>query len=180
MPISFHVINDYLKKNTIAGLSRKPRFVDWHIIFPVSIFAILSIVIGFGTNLFEPGLINSNLSLILPLSLFIFPSLLEELFFRGILIPIGAAEKSATKKLFYLLFSTLVFVLWHPLNALTINQSAQYFFLDIRFLFITFLLGLACGYTYMHSKSIWVPVIIHWLAVIVWVFFLGGRNLILE
>jgi predicted Abi (CAAX) family protease len=41
-------------------------------------------------------------------------------------------------------------------------------------------MGLTCAYAYVLSRSIWVPVIIHWVAVTVWVLFLGGRNLVLE
>ncbi|WP_366517676.1 CPBP family glutamic-type intramembrane protease [uncultured Marinobacter sp.] len=41
-------------------------------------------------------------------------------------------------------------------------------------------MGITCGYAYVLSRSIWVPVIIHWVTVTVWVLFLGGRNLVLE
>jgi predicted Abi (CAAX) family protease len=77
-------------------------------------------------------------------------------------------------------WSTLLFVAWHPLNALTINPSAPALFLDPAFLLISAALGITCGYSYVVSKSLWVPVLIHWATVVVWVFFLGGRNLVLE
>ncbi len=53
-------------------------------------------------------------------------------------------------------------------------------FLNPWFLVITGALGVTCGYGYALSRSIWVPVIIHWVTVSVWVLFLGGRNLVLE
>jgi predicted Abi (CAAX) family protease len=30
------------------------------------------------------------------------------------------------------------------------------------------------------SRCLWMPIIIHWLTVVVWVIFLGGRNKLLE
>ena len=75
---------------------------------------------------------------------------------------------------------TLLFVAWHPLNAATINPSAPTIFFDPAFLAITAVLGITCGYGYVVSKSLWVPVLIHWATVVAWVFFLGGRNLVLE
>jgi len=71
-------------------------------------------------------------------------------------------------------------VVWHPLNALTFNTAANPLFLDPAFLIIVTLLGLTCGYSYALSRSLWVPIIIHWATVTVWVLFLGGRNLVLE
>lgn len=76
--------------------------------------------------------------------------------------------------------STLAFVAWHPLNALTVNRSALPIFLDPAFLLIFAGLGAVCGYGYVVSRSIWVPVLIHWATVVVWVLLLGGRNLVLD
>ncbi len=70
--------------------------------------------------------------------------------------------------------------MWHPLNAVTLNRSAIPVFLDPAFLVIVAALGLTCGYSYVVSKSIWVPIFIHWATVVVWVLFLGGQNLVLE
>ena len=79
-----------------------------------------------------------------------------------------------------ILLSTLAFVAWHPFNALLFNHSAIPLFLDPWFLVITAALGVTCGYGYVVSRSIWVPVIIHWSTVCAWVLLLGGRNLVLE
>jgi predicted Abi (CAAX) family protease len=69
---------------------------------------------------------------------------------------------------------------WHPFNALVFNPTAIPLFLDPWFLVIVGAMGVTCGYAYVVSRSIWVPVIIHWAAVTVWVLALGGRNLVLE
>jgi predicted Abi (CAAX) family protease len=152
----------------------------WKIAIPFLLFAAISYLYGTAFGLFYSGLLSSNLIYVPPITLFVFPTLLEEVIFRGLLIPQNIDEKTGLEKVSYLSVSTLLFVLWHPFNALTINTGAQGFFLNPHFLFIVMLLGLTCGYTYMQSKSLWVPVLIHWITVVVWVFLLGGRNLVLQ
>jgi predicted Abi (CAAX) family protease len=88
--------------------------------------------------------------------------------------------KGTKAVLLFTLLSAILFTLWHPLNALTINSGAQAFFYDPYFLAIVFFLGIVCSLTYILSRSLWVPIIIHWLTVVVWVIFLGGRNLLLK
>ncbi|OOZ00472.1 hypothetical protein BOW22_00515 [Solemya velum gill symbiont] len=124
-------------------------------------------------------LIDSKMTAILPFTLFVFPALLEELFFRGVLIPRNVVDSGRKKTFKAIGLSPLAFVLWHPANALLLNGSAIPLFLDSWFLVIVAALGITCGYSYAVSRSIWVPVIIHWATVTVWVIFLGGRNLVL-
>jgi predicted Abi (CAAX) family protease len=173
------MMKDYLVNNPLKGLKTPPTKLSGKVIFSVIFFALIATLYGFLSGLFQLQFIQSKLVFILPLTLFVFPSLLEEIFFRGILIPNNTKERSRAAVFAYIVLSTMLFVLWHPLNALTINQEAQGFFLDVRFLLITVLLGLICGYAYVQSRSIWVSTIIHWMTVLVWVFFFGGRNLVL-
>lgn len=143
-------------------------------------FLVVAMSVGFGAGLFDPGIINSGIALLLPITLFVFPSLFEEAFFRGILIPQNILESGVASAGRSVAISTLVFVAWHPFNALAFNHSAIPLFLDPWFLVIACALGITCGYSYVVSRSLWVPVIIHWCTVMVWVLFLGGRNLLLE
>jgi predicted Abi (CAAX) family protease len=142
------------------------------------ICGLLAFTIGFVGNIFIFKTLEANVIYILPFILFIFPSLLEELFFRGCLIPRSSFSKSIKHKIFRILISSIIFVLWHPFNAYFFNQDAQELFYNIYFLIIVFILGLSCGISYIISKSIWTPIIIHWLTVLVWIIFLGGINLI--
>jgi len=135
--------------------------------------------VGSAARLFNYQLLDSNLIYILPITLFVFPSLLGESFFRGILIPQDTRQKGLRRILLVSLTSSILFVLWHPLNALTINKSAQDIFFNYYFLLIVFFLGMACSLSYILSRSLWVPIIIHWITIVVWVYLLGGRNLIL-
>jgi predicted Abi (CAAX) family protease len=144
------------------------------------VYSLAALAIGFSSGIYTVQLVDIQKFWFLPLTLFMFPSIPEEFFFRGLLIPRNAIELPWQRSVAYVVFSAFAFTIWHPLNALTINPSAQPFFLDVYFLIIVFLLGIACGLSYLLSRSIWIPVLIHWLTVVVWVLFLGGRNLVLE
>jgi len=143
-------------------------------------YSLAALIIGFTSGIYIVQPLDIQKYWFLPLTLFLFPSIPEEFFFRGLLIPRNAIELPWQRWVAYVVFSAFAFTIWHPLNALTINPTAQPFFLAPFFLIIVFLLGLTCGLSYLLSRSIWVPVLIHWLTVVVWVFFLGGRNLVLE
>tara|TARA_R100001143_G_C3357145_1_gene133158 strand:+ start:925 stop:1455 length:531 start_codon:yes stop_codon:yes gene_type:complete len=170
----------YLKQNLLMSFTVAPWRAPLKAWLPFPVFAVLSLVLGLSSGIYQPGLLESDLFWILPLSLFVFPSLLEESFFRGVLIPKNTYQQGSKKIIQAMLISTAIFVAWHPFNAILFNNTAIGFFLDPIFLLMVAALGLSCSYAYIVSGSIWVPIIMHWLTVLVWVFFLGGRNLILE
>ncbi|UCC96724.1 MAG: CPBP family intramembrane metalloprotease [Phycisphaerales bacterium] len=174
------MILGYLKKNLLRGFRISPFRIPLRGLIPVPIYIGASLAVGFAAGLFSPGVVDSPLLFVLPFSLFIFPCLLEEAFFRGVLIPNDAASRSKGKIIAYIVLSTMAFVLWHPANALTINPPAAPLFLNPAFLLIVAFLGITCSISYIVSRSLWVPIIIHWLTVVVWVIFLGGRNKLLE
>lgn len=170
----------YLKNNYVAGIKTSPlRSLKFSLVATL-IYGLIAAIVGLNAGLFKVQLIDLSFAWFLPFTLFIFPSFFEESFFRGILIPNNAKERGLKYVLVMALISSVLFVAWHPLNALTINKGAQEIFLDPYFLFDVFCLGLACSLSYIYSRSLWVPVMIHWLTVVIWVIFLGGRNLILE
>ena len=170
----------YLRQNLLRGLRtspfRAPRRA-WALVPP---FAAFALAIGFPTGLLRYSPLPLPTALLLAFTLFIMPSLLEEAFFRGVLIPRSAADRGRRRSARAVALSTLLFVAWHPINALAFNHSAIPVFLDPWFLLVVAALGVTCGYAYVVSKSVWVPTMIHWITVFVWVLFLGGRNLVLE
>ena len=169
-----------VKNNLLQGLSVSPFRVPLKSLTPVPIFVCVSLVIGFYTGQFSIGIVEAPMLAVLPFTLFIFPSLLEGAFFRGVLIPNDAASQSKQRIVACIVISTVAFVLWHPANALTINRTAAGIFLDPAFLLIVTLLSITCSISYVFSRSLWTPIIIHWLTVVVWVIFLGGRNRLLD
>lgn len=146
----------------------------------VPVYVVIALVVGFSSGLLQVEPLSSKIAFLLPVTLFVFPSLLEEMLFRGILIPRGTAEQGRWITVRNIALSTALFVVWHPANALAFNHAAIPIFLDPWFLVIVTALGITCGYAYVISKSLWVPVLIHWATVVFWVLLLGGRNLVLE
>lgn len=168
----------YLRDNLWQGLKTPPFRVPARVWILFAAFAAFAVVVGFGTGLLEYDPQPLPTALLLSFTLVLFPSLVEEAVFRGLLIPRDAADRGRAGA--GIVFSTVVFVAWHPFNALVFTHSAAAVFLNPWFLVIVTALGVTCGYAYVVSKSIWVSVIIHWATVFAWVIFLGGRNLVLE
>jgi len=170
----------FLKTNLITGLKTLPDQKIMLSIMIFCLFAALALSIGFASKILEFKLLDTNLIYILPFVLFVFPSMFEEILFRGLLIPNDTYLTRTSVVFKRSVISATLFTLWHPLNALTINVGAQHFFLDPWFLLIVFILGMSCSLGYIFSRSLWVPIIMHWFTVLVWVLFLGGRNLVLQ
>lgn len=180
MSYYLNIILEWLSDNCVKGLKKNPFKASSKLYLIIPIYFIFTFVIGYYSNLFYFGLVSSSYIYFLPVTLFIFPAFLEELFFRGVLIPIDTHQKSKYKITLTILLSTGLFVLWHPANALTINPAGAVFFLNSYFLIITCALGIVCSILYIYSRSIWLPILVHWISVLVWVLFLGGRNKLLE
>jgi uncharacterized protein len=173
-------LKQYLTDNLLKGLLVSPWRVPAKAWLPLPIFAVLALALGMGTGLFEVDVITSPLAPLLFVGLFFTPSLVEEALFRGLLIPRDIHARGHLWVALAVGWSTAPYVLWHPLSALTNRPEAQALFLDPVFLSIVTLLGITCGYSYVHSKSLWVPTIIHWGTVVIWVFLLGGHQLVLS
>lgn len=170
----------WLKVNYLAGLANRPLVSNWKLNLLVMAYICCALLIGFYSKLFTPSFLSGPSAFYIPITMFVFPAFLEESFFRGILIRIDSYKKSKTKILKSVFISTALFVAWHPLNALTINPGAVGFFLNPYFLLITAILGVACSFLYIFSRSLWMPILLHWATVLVWVMLLGGRNKLLE
>jgi predicted Abi (CAAX) family protease len=155
------------------------------ILFSMVVFLIymaFALSIGFCSGFFSIEILQTDIwvMLALPIFLFFVPSLVEEIVFRGLLLPHRSRGISNKPLFFYSVFSIVVFVAWHPINAMTINPTAYAMFTDPVFLCLAALMAIACTITYLKTGSIWVPIAIHWLTVVVWVFFLSGRNFVLD
>ena len=101
-------------------------------------------------------------------TLFVAPALGEEALFRGLLIPRDRPEIEA------MVLSVLLFVLWHPLQALTFGPPWAGAFLDPWFLAAVAILGAALARIYVSTRSLWPCVLAHWLVVFGWKTLLGG------
>lgn len=127
----------YLKNNLLKGLKTPPTNLPLKSVILIPFYITFTLLVGFNTNLLEYKPITSYMLFILPLSLFIFPTLLEEIFFRGVLLPYNLKYKSYKTIIFYVLVSTLLYTSIHLLYAM-LNPVSAIYFSNIYFLLIVF------------------------------------------
>ncbi len=108
--------------------------------------------------------------------LLLLPALVEELLFRVLLIPHPIEGFPWQSLLAWNALSLGLFVLYHPVAARLWYPQARALFEDPRFLFQAALLGVACSLAYGFTGSLWPPVLIHWLAVVIWLEPFRGRE----
>jgi predicted Abi (CAAX) family protease len=155
------------------------------LLFSVVVFLMymaVALPIGFCSGFFTIHVLKTNIwvMIVLPISLFFIPSFFEEIVFRGFFLPHKERQISNIHLLIYAAFSIALFIAWHPFNAITINHPAFSMFTHPVFLSLAALMAIACTITYLKTGSLMVPIAIHWLTVLGWVFFLSGRNFVLD
>ncbi|MBX7218378.1 MAG: CPBP family intramembrane metalloprotease [Blastocatellia bacterium] len=107
------------------------------------------------------------------------PCLFEEAFFRVLLLPHRSLSLGKRPVFIISGVSLTVFVVAHPLNGLWLKPAAFQVFSSPVFLTLAALLGLTCTVLYRKTGSVWPCVVLHWVTVVMWILFLGGRNLLL-
>lgn len=153
-----------------------PSRIDWKLTAAVSIaFAGLATSFGLATGLYIYHPLNDLNELAYRSAIAFFaPGLLEELIFRGPLVWMVLRYRRAP--LWAIGLSLLAFILWHPLNAAVNLVEARELFFDWRFLTVATGLGAVATYLAIRTRSLWPPVLFHWLAVVGWTAFLGAPN----
>jgi predicted Abi (CAAX) family protease len=116
-----------------------------------------------------------------PVSAFFSPSLVEEVFWRGALLPTPASFSTTSS-------SAAVFLPWagavlvahvlsHPLAAATVWPRGRGIFQDPRFLFLaTIVLGGATASYIVSGGSVWAAALTHGVPVALWRDFFGGER----
>lgn len=160
-----------------AGAMTPPTLRPAYGWLPFLLFAITAPIIACRCGLVSWRPVPAGAILPLPFMLFVFPTLPEEFVFRGLLMPRAVAGRRRAAIAVGL--STGAFVVWHPLNAWLFNPGARGLFYDPCFLALVAGLGSACATGYAATRSLWVPVLMHWATLMVWVGLFGGRNLML-
>ena len=165
---------NYLLDNPVRGLrtplSGAPRST-WAL---VPVYTVAALLLGFWSDSFEiaqPTLIRS---LTVPIVLVVFPSLIEEFVYRGILLPRALADASPVQRFGAVSASTAVYVAAHPLVPI-LGVLDSDFFLNPWILVAVGILGYTLGYSYIRSWSLWAPTLIHWATVVVWNLFLKAQ-----
>jgi len=144
------------------------------------LFLGIALPIGFRSGLLRPGpahltpaeLIGSGVLL------FVQPALVEEIVFRGVLLPRDGRSWPRGRLVLVAGAALAVYVASHPINARLFRPQVLGLFESPAYLALTTLLGLACTAAFFISRSIWPSVAIHWLTVVIWIWLLGGRQLL--
>ena len=141
-----------------------------------AVFLGLAMPIGLMSGLVRPGWPHAGTAeLATGVALvFIHPALVEELVFRGLLLPRDPRSMRRGPLAALTLVALAVYVASHPLNALLVRPSAAHVFGSPAYLTMAALLGAACTASYWFSRSLWPSILIHWLTVAAWLWLLGG------
>tara|TARA_R110001606_G_scaffold212905_1_gene360709 strand:+ start:4147 stop:4653 length:507 start_codon:yes stop_codon:yes gene_type:complete len=159
-------------KQTWRALQTWPDAGRWMaamgIALPTAAIIALAGFLGGWLRLDPVGTIPS--ALVAAIMLFFVPALAEELVFRGILLSWFATFSQRWGNW----LSAILFMLWHPFQALTFGPPWSAIFLQPSFLFATFILGIILTHIRIVTQSLWPVVAIHWILVLVWKLFFGG------
>ncbi len=151
---------------------------DWYLSLGLLLsYGIIVVPIGLKTGFLTWQLVDiSPKKCFQMLQLLLMPALMEELVFRVLLLPHPFEGVNGVGWLFWVAFSVILFIIYHPLNALLFYPQGKKLFRQPIFLVLAALLGIVCAISYKITGSLWPPVIIHWLIVVIWLFMLGGQQ----
>ena len=144
----------------------------------LAILTVISLPLGLYSRFFKVGVLQASWKTRLSaIAICLFtPAISEELFFRALLLPHPSENTSITAQWVWGCISLLLFIVYHPLNALSFYPAGLKTFFNAVFLILAAILGLVCSMVYMQSGSLWTAIVIHWLVVVVWLLLLGGYD----
>jgi uncharacterized protein len=147
-----------------------PKRQDWvDVIALLTLFALIYLPIGFSLGFLQVEFQSSwQILLGVSVSAFFMPGLNEEFLFRALLIPHPTEAISLKKRWLFIGFSWVLFLLYH------VHPWTPLFFRTPAFLIGAGLLGIVCTVSYLRSGSIWLPIFMHWLIVVIWLLGFGG------
>ena len=174
--MNFSTLTELISNRLIIGFSTLPSFTEIVLaIILIFSYALIALYFGFILKFFEFELqFSRKVAIKIITTSLIAPAILEELFFRVLLLPSSQENIGLNDLFFQSIISLFLFIIYHPLNAMIFFPAGRKTFFDPVFLSLAALLGLVCTITYLQSGSIWLPVFIHWLMVIIWLLCLGG------
>ena len=161
------------------ALTTRPGWAGWRWCLGLTIiYGIAALPIGVLTGFLRKDMLAGRWGKFvrIALALLIQPGLLEELAFRALLLPHPGEGVSWRRTLVSAGAGLAAFILYHPLNGLTLSPTARPLFTDWAFLLQAALLGIACSAAYLISGSIWPSIFMHWLPVTIWILCFGGAR----
>ncbi len=162
MPTPLRKVLETIEKRSLRAVRTIPGMRAW-LEAAVSLAAVGVLAWILCPSLFGPFMFPATASLVIAVNAFFSPALVEELFFRVLILPPPSQRKASPG---IILFSLFLFVGSHPLNAWLYRVDARPLFYDPAFLAVVAALGIACTASYLRTGSLWPPVVMH--AVFVW------------
>ncbi len=144
------------------------------------LFGLLAFPLGLASGLLRPPWrqLTAKAWLRLGASLVLMPALLEEGLFRVLLLPRRVLELEPLGQAGWVALSVGLFVLYHPVSGWLWYPEGRWLFQQGRFLVPCSLLGLVCVIAYACTGSLWAPMLLHWITLLIWLGPCdGGRDL---
>ncbi|MEM6652021.1 MAG: CPBP family glutamic-type intramembrane protease [Pseudomonadota bacterium] len=146
-------------------------------VFCLLAFCGLALPFGLWTGLYSWAPTPLSWSLIgFALYLFVIPAALEEVVFRGPLLWSQARKESVP--VWLIVVSLSLFIVWHPANTYVFMPEARDLFSDWRFLTVAGALGCAATLLALRTRSLWPPIVFHWLVVVGWKALFGAPDFV--
>jgi predicted Abi (CAAX) family protease len=174
---SLNNLTSLMKSRLINSILTLPSNNDWlWTITLLLIFSSIVIPLGFRSGFlrYEIPVISWKVRFRIIALTLLFPATAEEVFFRILLLPHKFEQVSLITKCLSGSISLVLFVIYHPLSAALLFRNAKETFTNLTFLTCAALLGIVCTMAYLKSGSIYPPMMLHWLFVLVWLLGLGG------
>lgn len=131
-------------------------------------------IIGFASGLLQWAPALDEATFRLALIAIVAPALGEELLFRAAMLPAPQLDSAIPWRA--ILWSTALFIAWHPVQVFIHGEGWARIVLDPAFLVCAGLLGIACARLYWRSGSIWPAVLLHWVVVVAWKALFGAPS----
>ncbi len=163
--------------NRILASLAIPTFPDSLVIsITLIIYSMIALPLGFKFGFLQLQIWSANSidKSLLTLRCLFLPAIVEELFFRVLLLPHPNEITNWFKWGLWAFFTILLFVIYHPLNAKYFYKAGFPTFFNPVFLGLAGLLGIACTIAYGLTGSLLVIVLIHWVIVVFWLIIFGG------
>ena len=163
----------------ILGAVNLPNLEEWRVALSALLFyGAIALPIGFSQRFlqFKPWQVSGQQYLLLAIRLFFMPALIEEFIFRVLLLPYPGSGITGQMWIIWAVFSLILFIAYHPLNAKTFYKPGNPTFFNPVFLTLTGLLGITCTVAYFLTGSLLIITLIHWVVTTAWLTLFGGME----
>lgn len=165
-----------LVRRVSIAFSTMPDGADWLVAaMLVLVYSTITLTVGFWSGFLKVDIQTSQRTIVgVLIGCLLSPGIAEEILFRVLILPHPEENASGLVLWLWGCASLALFVVYHPLNAVTFYPVGRSTFMNPVFLILVAMLGVACSIVYLQSGSIWPAVAIHWLTVTVWLLLFGG------